>query len=123
LERNKTLSIFLRVLEYYEGVMFLTTDRVKQIDDAFHSRIHVTLDYPSLSTDPRKSICCTFLGAHSVVEGSELDGPAEAALNGHQIENMVKTAQMLARSQRSSGVDIRHIETILAVEGSSRQML
>lgn len=27
LERNKLVSIFLRILEYYEGVLFLTTNR------------------------------------------------------------------------------------------------
>ena len=27
LERNKLVSIFLRVLEYYEGILFLTTNR------------------------------------------------------------------------------------------------
>ncbi|KAK5023013.1 hypothetical protein LTR16_012389, partial [Cryomyces antarcticus] len=27
LERNKLVSVFLRILEYYEGIMFLTTNR------------------------------------------------------------------------------------------------
>ena len=38
--RNALFSVFLRELEYYQGIMFLTTNRVKQIDDAIASRIH-----------------------------------------------------------------------------------
>lgn len=35
LERNKLISIFLRILEYYQGFFFLTTNRVDNIDAAF----------------------------------------------------------------------------------------
>lgn len=41
--RNALVSVFLRELEYYQGIMFLTTNRVKQIDDAIASRIHLPL--------------------------------------------------------------------------------
>jgi hypothetical protein len=43
--------VFLRVLEYYAGVLFLTTNRVGGFDEAFTSRIHVSLYYPELSKD------------------------------------------------------------------------
>ena len=43
LERNKLVSIFLRILEYYEGFLFLTSNRVEEIDAAFESRIHLNL--------------------------------------------------------------------------------
>jgi Tfp pilus assembly protein PilE len=36
-------------LEYYAGVLFLTTNRVGDFDEAFTSRIHVSLYYPELS--------------------------------------------------------------------------
>ena len=39
------VSVFLRELECYQGIMFLTTNRVKQIDDAIASRIHRPLKY------------------------------------------------------------------------------
>lgn len=38
----------MRVLEYYPGILFLTTNRVGSFDDAFRSRIHLTLYYPKL---------------------------------------------------------------------------
>jgi hypothetical protein len=40
--------VFLRVLEYYDGLLFLTTNRPGALDEAFKSRIHLTLYYPPL---------------------------------------------------------------------------
>ena len=54
--RNALVSVFLRELEYYQGIMFLTTNRVNQIDDAIASRIHLPLKYKSLGLDARRGI-------------------------------------------------------------------
>ncbi len=48
MKRNALVSVFLRVLEYYNGLLFLTTNRVGTIDEAFKSRIHMFLYYPPL---------------------------------------------------------------------------
>ncbi|KAK7720856.1 hypothetical protein SLS63_009639 [Diaporthe eres] len=48
-KRNGLVSVFLRILEYYSGILFLTTNRVGAIDDAFRSRLHLTLYYPKLT--------------------------------------------------------------------------
>lgn len=45
LERNGLVSAFLRSLEYFQGILFLTTNRVGTFDDAFLSRIHVPIHY------------------------------------------------------------------------------
>lgn len=49
-------SVFLRILEYYSGILFLTTNRVGVIDDAFRSRLHLTLYYPKLTRSQTKKI-------------------------------------------------------------------
>ncbi|UKZ63507.1 uncharacterized protein TrAtP1_004734 [Trichoderma atroviride] len=49
LKRNALVSVFLRVLEYYSGILFLTTNRVGTMDEAFKSRIHVSLYYEPLT--------------------------------------------------------------------------
>ncbi|KAM5526609.1 hypothetical protein FOXYSP1_21009 [Fusarium oxysporum f. sp. phaseoli] len=41
-------KVFLRILEYYKGILFLTTNRVGRMDEAFRSRVHVSLYYPPL---------------------------------------------------------------------------
>ncbi|KAF4552723.1 Hypothetical protein D9617_9g025130 [Elsinoe fawcettii] len=76
IERNKLVSIFLRVLEYYEGIMFLTTNRVQTFDAAFQSRIHISIDYPELSIESRKQVWKNFLEQHNVVQqASREKGP------------------------------------------------
>lgn len=56
MKRNALVSVFLRVLEYYNGILFLTTNRVGTIDDAFRSRIHMSLYYPPLDKAQTRDI-------------------------------------------------------------------
>lgn len=48
--------VFLRMLEYYSGILFLTTNRVGTIDDAFRSRLHLPLYYPKLTEKQTRKI-------------------------------------------------------------------
>ncbi|KAH6711256.1 hypothetical protein BKA61DRAFT_634632 [Leptodontidium sp. MPI-SDFR-AT-0119] len=41
-------SVFLRVLEYYKGILILTTSRVGGFDEAVKSRIHIALYFAKL---------------------------------------------------------------------------
>ena len=41
--RNELVSIFLRELEYFQGILFLTTNLLETIDRAFRSRVNVHL--------------------------------------------------------------------------------
>ncbi|OPB44991.1 hypothetical protein A0O28_0091290 [Trichoderma guizhouense] len=61
IERNALVSVFLRVLEYYEGILFLTTNRVGAFDEAFKSRLHMALYYPPLQWKPTNRIWETHL--------------------------------------------------------------
>ncbi|ETN45992.1 uncharacterized protein HMPREF1541_00175 [Cyphellophora europaea CBS 101466] len=56
LKRNSIVSIFLRLLDYFQGILFLTSNRVGQIDEAFMSRIHIALGYRPLDDDARAHI-------------------------------------------------------------------
>lgn len=49
-------TVFLRTIEYYRGILFLTTNRVGHFDDAFISRIHVVIRYTSLAPPDRNRI-------------------------------------------------------------------
>lgn len=48
IQQNAIVGVFLRVLEYYSGVLFLTTNRATVIDDAIESRCiaHVRYELP-----------------------------------------------------------------------------
>jgi hypothetical protein len=47
----------LRALEFYDGILFLTTNRVGSFDDAFISRIHVQLYYPDFDDESTGGGC------------------------------------------------------------------
>ncbi|KAM3084607.1 hypothetical protein ACMFMF_001961 [Clarireedia jacksonii] len=55
-KRNGMVAVFLRVLEYYAGILFLTTNRVGDFDEAFTSRIHISLYYRQLDLEPTKDV-------------------------------------------------------------------
>jgi hypothetical protein len=48
---NTFFKVFLRILESYSGIMFLTANRVGDLDKAFASRVHMSLYYPQLDLD------------------------------------------------------------------------
>lgn len=56
IKRNSSVSVFLRVLEHFTGVLFLTTNRVGAFDEAFKSRIHLSLYYPPLDAEQTRNI-------------------------------------------------------------------
>lgn len=59
LKRNEMLTklkVFLRALDYFRGILFLTTNRVGSFDEAFMSRIHLQIGYPALDDSARVKI-------------------------------------------------------------------
>lgn len=119
LERNKLVSIFLRTLEYYEGILFLTTNRVSNMDAAFQSRIHVSMAYPNLTSSSRRQIWKNFLTLSkqkSEISENDLDELAEIELNGRQIKNVLKTSFLISVRKRSA-LKKEYIETVLSIEG------
>lgn len=119
LERNKLVSIFLRILEYYEGILFLTTNRVDNIDAAFQSRIHISMQYGELSKSSRRHVWVNFLNASKGKKPNfsdeDLDNLAGYKMNGREIKNVLKTAQLLA-SKKGKGLAYGHVESVLAIE-------
>ena len=56
LQRNNLVAIFLRTLEYYQGILFLTTNRIGTFDEAILSRIDVPLYFAALTNEQRVQI-------------------------------------------------------------------
>jgi len=53
---NAVVGVFLRVLEYFNGLLFLTTNRVDDIDEAIVSRCIALIKYYPPDTDARRRI-------------------------------------------------------------------
>lgn len=116
LERNSLVSIFLRLLEYYQGMIFLTTNRIKNFDEAFQSRVHVALKYNNLDEAAREKVWKNFMKFDDNKEGRLLlKFVAEKELNGRQIKNCVKTAKSLADAQGKS-MGAEHLNTVLGIQ-------
>jgi SpoVK/Ycf46/Vps4 family AAA+-type ATPase len=119
LKRNRLVSVFLRMLEYYEGILFMTTNRVSNMDAAFQSRIHVSLAYPDLTSESRRQIWSNFLdlsSQKSEIWKGDLDMLADVVLNGRQIKNILKISFLVA-SRKGVPLKKEHIDTVLAIEG------
>ncbi|KAF4456409.1 hypothetical protein F53441_1479 [Fusarium austroafricanum] len=118
IKRNTLVAIFLRLLEYYQGVMFMTTNRVSTFDPAFESRIHLAIHYPNLDHTSRLHIWKTFASIGTDGNGlseAELDELAQIELNGRQIKNVVKTARLLAIDEKVQ-LTMSHINTVLRIK-------
>jgi len=88
----------LRLLEYHQGVLFLTTNRVKEFDSAFYSRISIALKYGSLNQEARTQIWNNLLNAAGIT-GLDTEALGAMNINGRQIKNTIRLAQGLARQQ------------------------
>jgi len=118
LARNALVAVFLRKLEYYEGVLFLTTNRVKVFDEAFQSRIHVSLRYNELTKDAKRQIWAAFLRKTDMDLGTMTDSQwntlADAKVNGRQIKNAVRSSQGLASSE-GEPIQFEHLIEVLSI--------
>ena len=132
--RNAMVAVFLRQIEwvcksrwgsfkalirphprYFCGILFLTTNRVKTFDQAFQSRIHLSLHYDNLSRDAREQLWKAFLEkARGNPLGLQHPTPAEVrqlsekALNGRQIKMVVKLAITLA-NHKTEKLSFKHL--------------
>lgn len=111
--RNACVGVLLRLLEYHQGVMFLTTNRVRDFDPAFYSRISIALRYSNLNSTTRESIWTNLLAAAGV-QGLDVAALAQHELNGRQIKNCVRIAQSLA-NQEGVKITMDHVQQVVSM--------
>ncbi|KAH8896287.1 P-loop containing nucleoside triphosphate hydrolase protein [Thozetella sp. PMI_491] len=117
LVRNEVVSIFLRRLEYYRGMMFLTTNRSTAIDSAFKSRIDLIIPYFNLDEPARRKVWVNFIrklspGAAALGE-DDFDELAKTPLNGREIKNSIKTALVLSNTDKP--LRLKHLAVVLRI--------
>lgn len=112
--------VFLRVLEYYAGILFLTTNRVGDFDEAFASRIHISLYYPPLELDSMIKVFQLNFAMirnrfqrkdrklhidHRILEYATQHyyTNQQARWNGRQVRNACQTALALAEFESQGG--------------------
>jgi len=118
LERNAMVSVFLRRLEYFQGVLIMTTNRKRTIDPAFDSRIHFKLHYADLSPESRSTIWKNCLEnvpkelSKAEIKDADLMELAKLKLNGRQIKNAMACAISIAVEEKTA-LTLEGIQTIL----------
>ncbi|KAK3330027.1 P-loop containing nucleoside triphosphate hydrolase protein [Apodospora peruviana] len=108
---DSIVAAFLRSLEYHEGIVFLTTNRLDNFDPAFESRLNLRLRYKSLSADNRVKIWRNTLtkindeyssssGEQRWTEDDFVALGRDLDINGRQITNLVSTALAVANYRK-----------------------
>ncbi|GES65448.1 ATPase family AAA-domain-containing protein 3B [Aspergillus terreus] len=145
LARNGIVSAFLRKMEFFRGLLFLTTNRVGHIDEAFISRVHVIIGFEKLDPNQRTKIWRSFLDklraerkgkirvtptGFNYVLGDEMSA---MEWNGREIRNALQTAIALAeydlrRSEvYEEGMEITvercHFEKVMEMSRSFREYM
>jgi len=96
LERSAIVGVFLRLLDRYEGMFFLTSNRGEVIDPAFKGRITLKLEYPELDPESRLRIWESMLSAAKIrVTQGSLRSVAEEKINGRQIRNQARLLKLI----------------------------
>jgi len=111
------VAVFLRHVEYYRGILFLTTNRVKAFDEAFLSRIHVALHFHDLSQESKEQVWKAFIskiGASTLITPEQISILAKRNINGRQIKNAARTAHSLALG-KGEQVTFEHLNQTLDV--------
>jgi hypothetical protein len=101
LERNAMVCVMLKLVEYFSGILFLTSNRIDSIDPAFLTRITLALHYDSLDENARKRIWENLLiksGYENSVQNGTIDMGrlAKVPLNGREIKNALRLAISIA---------------------------
>ncbi|KAK6852972.1 hypothetical protein PG995_011523 [Apiospora arundinis] len=131
--------VFLRTLEYYQGILFLTTNRVGSIDDAFRSRLHLTLYYPKLGYDQTMAIFDVNLRRLDDLNNKRLEYGQEPidihrrkilkfaerhweklSWNGRQIRNAFQTAVALAEFEANKDEENAATASVAVTSGGEK---
>ena len=123
LSRNALVSVFLRVIEYYEGILILTSNRVGTFDEAFKSRLQLALHYEKLKLKDRRKIWENFIKRLETLEETgvnfddlykHVNDLAKHELNGRQIRNAITTARQLALYEEKD-LDFDDLEQVIKI--------
>ncbi|KAJ6024683.1 ATPase AAA-type core [Penicillium herquei] len=130
LQRNALVSVFLRVIEYYDGILVLTSNRIGTFDEAFKSRVQLIVHYPKLEKDDRRRVWFKFfINLRKTRSDSGMDELEERLeelsaieLNGREIRNSIQTATLLAEF-KGGPMRYEHLMKVIGVTSEFKNYL
>ncbi|KAK5558784.1 hypothetical protein LTR46_002973 [Exophiala xenobiotica] len=120
LQRNALASVFLRCLDYYDGILILTSSRVGTFDEAFKSRVQLSLHYEKVKGPQRRKIWQNFINRVREIDSANVDADeildnieelSGHPMNGREIRNSITTAMQLAqyKGQTFGFTHLKHV--------------
>lgn len=102
IEQNAVVGVFLRVLEYYQGVLFMTTNRATIVDDAIVSRCTAQVKFQIPSVEGQSKIWRILADASKIkLSDAEIAKFAKRhpKLSGRDVKGLLKLANMVSVKQ------------------------
>ena len=105
--RNSIVSTVLRVLEYQQGLLFLTSNRVKVFDAAVFSRFSLAIKYPDLGNAQRVAVftrffkqCGVEVGEGKSVTPADLDRFSHSISSNRPVDRLRQLVQAFQLHRR-----------------------
>ncbi len=101
LTQNAIVGVFLRVLEYQSSVLFLTTNRPEDVDDAIASRCIARLHYdvPTIAQQHRLwQVLSDTTGVKLATMERQRIVDANPELTGRDVKNLLKLARLVSKN-------------------------
>ncbi|KAI4104300.1 MAG: hypothetical protein LQ339_003919 [Xanthoria mediterranea] len=125
LSKNALVSVMLRALEYFKGILIMTTNRVMTFDVAMLSRCHYAVNFTSLTLAQEKEIWQSYVDQLTsknssgkqhieswVKDITRKTKSLRTILSGREIRNVFTTAQTLAQAEPDKKIRKEHLERV-----------
>ena len=128
IQQNAIVGVFLRVLEYYQGVLFMTSNRDTIIDDAIISRATawITYEYPG---EAELRALWRVLSVNYKVEFAQSDVDALVRdfpnISGRSIKSLLKLARLLSahKNEPVTVSLVRYVSQFLPLTDQNKAVL
>jgi hypothetical protein len=115
LTQNAIVGVFLRVLEYYRGVMFMTTNRPDMVDDAIASRCVARIHY-EVPTPERQAAIWAVQAKMNQIEFPDKEIKAVVKeyphLSGRDVKNLMKLALLVTEANGEARITAKTIHVV-----------
>lgn len=116
IQQNAIVGVFLRVLEYYRGILFMTSNRETVIDDAIMSRATAWIRYDLPDRERAVAIWRVLsnqykAGLKDVDFQKLVEMEKFKAISGRSIKNLLKLAKLMA-ARKKQPVTVQSIDYV-----------
>ncbi|GKZ38850.1 hypothetical protein AbraIFM66950_011373, partial [Aspergillus brasiliensis] len=134
MSQNIRITLFMQLTETHNGLLFLTTNQVGMLDEAFLSRVQIKLYYPGFAWDMAHRMLENCLNSikerahkdksHIKIETDDIllcmHGIMEsgrATYNGRDIVNLCQTALLLAKHETQEDLSLAEFDSVVVLKG------